>query len=133
MKTNLIVVAALSVLPAFSASAQNGSVLDHVREQADLFSYQLNATQEYCADLAQNVLPALNALELSENFSATFDRSEVECDIQYGDEVIERLSGQSLFSIGRGFDNQRIAKSIIDQLNTDERLLVVEHLQLPSM
>lgn len=133
MKTNVMAVAVLSVFPAFSVSAQNNSVLDFVREEANLFSYQLEATRSYCEDLQDNVFPALNALDLTEEFSALFDRDLVRCDIRYGQDGIRELRGEYLFSVGRGFDNEGLAKSIMRVLSTDERLRVAEHLQLPGM
>lgn len=133
MKTNLLAVAALSILPAFSASAEDKGVLDYVREEASLFSYQLEETQSYCEDLTDNVLPALNALNLTGEFSAIFDYSIVQCDIRYGQDVIEELSGDHLFSAGRSFDNKQVARRIMSVLSTDERLRVAEGLQLPSM
>jgi len=128
-----MVAAALSIFPAFSVSAQDKGVLDYVRDEANLFSYQLEATQSYCEDLQDNVFPALNALDLTEEFSALFDRDLVRCDIRYGQDGIRELSGEYLFSVGRGFDNEGLAKSIMQVLNTDERLRVAEQLQLPSM
>lgn len=133
MKTNLIAITALSVIPAFSVSAQDKGVLDYVREEANLFSYQLQVTDTFCADMSENVLPVLNALDLSREFTATFDRNNVQCDIRYGEELVHQLSGQSLYSVNRGFDHERIADNIMDVLNTDERLRVAEQLQLPEM
>jgi hypothetical protein len=127
LKTSLCA-AGLSLLPAFSAMAEEKSVLEHLREEGELYAYQVQTIGNFCAEMNNEVIPVLNELDLRQSFSADFHESEVECEIRYGDDLVQTISGHQVYSLNRGADTARVADAIMQSLDHDDRMKVAEGL-----
>lgn len=122
--------ALLTALLPFNASANGGNdILSAIKAEVDLRNYQYEATQEICDELTGDVFPVLNALDLSGAFSATYNADRNECRIDYDGRYIHGVQGESLFSLNREFDHERLADSLVRPLSAEDRYKVADALQ----